>query len=117
MERITVSERERDGQEHFSTFDMAVYSKKMFSMFGGKEEEVTLRFSNRLIGVVTDRFGKDVFLTKEDEEHFRVRIRVAVSPQFLSWVFGFGTEVKILSPQSVADQFCRQAEEQISQYR
>ena len=117
MERITVSERERDGQEHFSSFDMAVYSKKMFSMFGGKEEEVTLRFSNRLIGVVTDRFGKDVFLTKEDEEHFRVRIRVAVSPQFLSWVFGFGTEVKILSPQSVADQFCRQAEEQISQYR
>lgn len=116
MERILVSEEERDGQKHFSSFDMAVYSKKMFSMFGGKEEEVVLRFSNRLIGVVIDRFGQEVFLTKEDSEHFCIKTRVAVSPQFLSWIFGLGTDVQILSPQSVVDFFCRQMDEQRKQY-
>jgi hypothetical protein len=36
-------------------------------------------------------------------------VPVAVSPQFFAWVFGFGTEAEILSPQAVREQAGREA--------
>ena len=51
---------------------------------------------NRLAGVIIDRFGKDIMMIPADEEHFTVRVDVAVSGQFISWVFSLGNEVKIL---------------------
>ena len=38
---------------------MAVYTRQVFGVFGGNEQTVTLRFENRLLGVVLDRFGGD----------------------------------------------------------
>ena len=110
MSGIKVTNQPRDGQEVFEKFDMAVYTRRVFGMFGGTEELVRLRFSNRLVGVVLDRFGKEVFLSPAGTEHFEVSVRVEVSPQFLSWVFGFGEDVKIVSPVSVADQFRQMAQ-------
>ncbi len=105
MTSIDVTDLDRLGKEEFNKFDMAVYSKKIFGMYGGKEERVTLFFANHLAGVVIDRFGKDVFISKIDEEHFAIDVSIQVSPQFLAWVFGLGTDIKILEPQSVQEQF------------
>lgn len=101
MLNLSLSELPRDGAALFADFDMAQYSKKTFGMFGGTEEQVTLRVHNRLAGVVIDRFGQDLVLLKEDEDHFRITVKVAVSPTFLSWLLNFGDQVKILSPISV----------------
>ena len=101
MTDIQVTGQRRDGLEHFKNLDVAVYAKKLFSMFSGEEETVRIEFTNRLIGVVIDRFGKDVWVAPADDNHFVVRFGVAVSPQFLAWVAGFGSEAKILSPDSV----------------
>ena len=38
-----------------------------------------------------------------EEDYFTVSVPVAVSPQFYAWVFGFGGEVEILSPDSVRE--------------
>ena len=51
-------------------------------MFGGSEETVRIRFHNRFVGVVIDRFGKDVPLHPDGGEHFIARVEVAVSEQF-----------------------------------
>ena len=69
-------------------------------MFTGSEQTVKLRFENRLAGAVIDRFGKEVMLIPDGEEHFTVSADIAVSPQFYAWVFGFGTAVEILAPDS-----------------
>ncbi len=87
------------------SLDIAEYSKKVFNMFGGEEETVKLQFDNSLVNVVIDRFGKDVSLEKADENHFNVRINVAVSATFLAWVFQFGNKVKILSPDGVIEKY------------
>ena len=71
----------------------------------GELETVKLRFENSLIGVVADRFGREVFLSPDGDGHFIVTAKVAVSPQFLSWVFSFGKQAEILYPQSVKEQF------------
>ena len=79
-------------------------------MFGGDETDVSMEFHNSLIGVVYDRFGLDVPVLKTDAEHFMCRTKIAVSPQFLSWIMGFGSKAKILSPQKVVDEICGLAE-------
>ncbi len=117
MQDISITRENRDGQEHFECFDMAVYSKKMFGMFNGREETVRLRFANRLAGVVIDRFGRDIPMTRSGPEHFVINLQVAVSPQFLSWLFAFGADVTVLSPDSVIDQLRQQAQAVLGQYQ
>lgn len=97
-------------------FDLGKYVKPVFGMYDGEITEVSLQFSNSLVGVVIDRFGKDVIIIKADDEHFIVRVSVAVSPTFLSWVIGFGSNAKVISPSSVADEVCDLAREAVEQY-
>ena len=87
--------------EVFQSFDMAAYARKMFGMYGGKEERVRLECENSFAGVIIDRFGKDVTLNRLDDTHFFVNVEAAVSRQFLSWVIGLGEGVKIPGPESV----------------
>ncbi len=102
MEQIELTEDERVLTE--KPFDLSAYSKKMFQMYGGEETDVSIQFENGLVGVVFDRFGMDVPIIKSDESHFVCRVKVAVSPQFLSWVISFGDRAKIVSPDSVIDE-------------
>ena len=110
MDGIRVTERFREGQKLLRETDMAEYTRKNFSMFGGEEQTVTLRFSNRMIGVVIDTFGKDVPIFSVDADHFQIRATVAVSPQFFGWLFGLDGEAIITAPREVMDAFQAQLE-------
>ncbi len=83
-----------------SRFNPAEYSNKIFGMYGGREELITLECREHLAGVVIDRFGKDYTFFKTPFG-FRTSVRAMVSPNFLSWVMSFGADMKILSPESV----------------
>ncbi len=114
METINITEENRRLSD--KPFDLSEYSKKMFQMFGGEETAVSILFDNSLIGVVYDRFGIEVPITKEDDTHFVCHVKVAVSPQFLSWVFSFGDKAKIISPDSVIEEMCTLVQEVKSNY-
>lgn len=104
MTEIEPLERFRDGKKEFETVDMSEYSKKVFGMFTGEMQTVKLRFANHLVGAVIDRFGRDTMIVAGDEEHFTVSVNVAVSQKFYAWLFGFGTEVEIVSPASAREE-------------
>ncbi len=91
----------REGKEIFDKVDMSVYSDTHFSMFGGEIENVTLNVKNELSNVVIDRFGKNISIIKSDDNSFTVKVKVAVSDQFLGWIFGLGGGIKIIAPQNV----------------
>lgn len=95
----------REGAELFDRFDIAAYANKTFGMFGGREEIVTLEFENRFIGVVMDRFGKEVPIRKRDENHFSVRVQVALSGQFYGWMTGLGAGARITAPGDVVEEY------------
>ena len=116
MLNISVAEAEREGREFFDDFDMAVYSKKTFGMFGGREETVHLRCKNKMANIIVDRFGTDTIMTVTDSEHFEITVRVAVSPVFFTWLMNFGSDIKIISPQSVIEDFKALAKECLEQY-
>ena len=107
MGQVKVLKDAREGMEQFSKTDPAVYSNQTFGMFAGQEEIVTLQFPNRLIGVVLDRFGKDVDIRPMTDRIFRIRAKVAVSGQFFGWLAGIGREAVVIQPVSVRDQYQR----------
>lgn len=116
MLHIRMSGESREGKEHFKKLDMADYAKKSFGMFRGKETSVKMLVNNSLAGVIIDRFGKDVMMIPEDEDHFRVNVDVHVSKQFLGWVFSLGEAVKIIGPDEVVEQMRGEARRLMEQY-
>ena len=69
------------------------------------DAEVTLECKNELAGVVIDRFGHDVWLIPQGEDHFKTRVLVSVSPQFFGWVTGIGSGMKITGPDNVKAEY------------
>ena len=107
MTDISALEVPREGAADAAQLDLSAYSQKVFSMFSGEEQTVRLRFANHLVGAVLDRFGKDVIVVADGPEHFKVTLNVITSPKFYAWLFGFGTEVEILSPPSARQEMQR----------
>ncbi len=107
MEKIELTERKRVGTEEFKKIDLAQYSQATFGMFAGESVKVTLSVDNSLVGVIADRFGKNVFITgdEERENHFLVRVNVNISEQFFGWLFALGDGVRIVSPENVIEKF------------
>ncbi len=101
MLHIDEIDEKREGQDSYKGIDMADYARKTFGMFGGEVRTVTLECENSFAGVMIDRFGKDIFIRKTDENHFSFSVQVAISGQFLGWIMGLGDKVKITSPDDV----------------
>lgn len=116
MLHISMTTLRREGENRFQEFDMAVYARKMFGMYGGKEETVKLQCKNELVGAIIDRFGKDIIIIKADEEHFTVNVNVAVSKQFIHWVMALGDGAKIVAPDSVVVQVKEEIRRLSAQY-
>lgn len=105
MGQVKVLDRAREGMEQFAGMDLAAYTNRTFGMFAGEEETVTLQFPNRLVGVVLDRFGREVDLRPMEDGTFRIRARVAVSGQFFGWLAGIGREARIAAPAAVRERY------------
>ncbi len=116
MSDVSITETKREGTEAFENVDMSAYTKTVFGMFGGEEQRVKIRFANHLVGVVLDRFGRDTIIIKDGEEHFTVSINVVVSHQFFAWIFGFGEEAEIISPENVRNEMKSHAEAVVKKY-
>lgn len=114
MDSIEITDETRIMPE--KEFDLSVYAKSVFGMFGGEETNVSIKFENELVGVVFDRFGTDISIIKTDEKHFICNVKVAVSPHFLTWVMSFGKRAKIISPENVIEEMCEIAKEIQSNY-
>ena len=109
--------KRREGRQAFKSFDMAAYARKMFGMYGGKEERVSIECDNSFAGVMIDRFGKDVSMIRLDDKRFVVNVEVAVSRQFLAWIMGLGEGVTLAGPDNVVKMMNAEIDRLIKQYK
>ncbi len=93
----------RQGEEIFQKVDTKAYSRKVFGMYDGEETFVKLKCKNDLVGVMIDRFGKNVPLIPLDKDYFQINVTVAVSQQFLGWLMAIGTGVTVIEPVEVRE--------------
>lgn len=105
IKSIEVLGTERTEESGYRDFDMAAYSNKVFGMYGGNLTNVTLSFPEQLIGVMLDRFGRDVSLKKEKDDRYSIRADVVISDQFFGWLTGLGRQAQIVSPKSIKQQY------------
>lgn len=115
MADIEILQENRIGQAQYEKVDLASYTNKTFGMYGGKEELVTLQFPESLVGVVIDRFGKDISIRK-DGDKVRARVNVNVSNQFYGWLMGIGKDIEIVSPADIRQEYADKLQEIWKQY-
>ena len=116
MKNIRVLEKRREGREDFKDFNLADYSKMNFGMFGGEKTRVKLEFDNVMVGVMIDRFGKDITIRPAKKKDWsEINVDVAMSDQFLGWIFALGDKVRIIGPKNVVQRFGEEIEK-IRQY-
>ena len=117
MKYIEIIPHDRQGKEPFKKFRLPNYTKSLFGMFGGKECHVTLRAKNDMVGVLIDRFGKDIAIEIVDPGHIQTTVYVAVSQQFLGWIIALGNQVKIIGPDDVVQQMKALVQSVSNQYQ
>lgn len=71
MKEVKAIDEPREGAKVFAELDMESYTRRVFSMFGGKQKRVSIRFINQLLDTAIERFGTspDVFYRQDDEKH------------------------------------------------
>ena len=117
MLHLSVIDKPREGAEAFSSGDILRYTQSLFGMYGGRTQKVTLEGRNDLVGVVIDRFGKDIQITEKSADTFTATVEVTISRQFLGWIFAVGDGLRIISPEPIVDLMREEAKALVSCYQ
>ena len=105
MKSICILQDKRIGRDRFKELDLAKYSKMNFDMFGGDETKVRLAFRDELVGVMIDRFGRDIPIIPSSENGWsETYVDVALSAHFYAWLFALGTDAKVVAPENVVEE-------------
>lgn len=107
----------RLGKEEFSGCDIGEYTNKNFGMFSGEADIVTLVCPEDKIGIIFDRFGKDIDVRKLKGNKASCRVKVSVSKQFFGWLCGIGPEIQITMPESVRNEYLKYLENIVAQMK
>ena len=89
--------------------DLAKYTEQVFKMYNGPKEEVVLQFDLPLLGVVYDKFGEDTKVIRSSDTTLVASVKVQISPTFWGWLFQFGGKMRIISPDSVIEEYKKHA--------
>ena len=89
------------------------YTDRIFWMFGGPEEEVTLRCRNNIMDQVIDKFGEGVEIHNIRKDTFDITVPVSISGTFYAWVFQFVGEMNIIAPGHVKDAYAEYLQQAI----
>lgn len=107
MSKVTILEEKvrsfSEVSEYEGTFDAADYTCKHFNMFSGDVKFVEMRCSNVIIDDILDRFGYNIPLRRDGEDHFTIRVKAAVSQGLISWVLQYGDDIKVKTPKDLAN--------------
>ena len=105
MKEVEIVHEPRDGSAAYDKIDIKTYTQRVFSMFGGEDKFVSIRFTNDLLDTAVERFGngEGVFYRPDDKGHFIVSAHVEVSKQFYAWICGFHIKAQIVNPPEVVD--------------
>lgn len=117
LQQIRIEKEVRRGREFFENYDIGELTSRTFGMFGGREVTICLEAHNRLVGVVLDRFGRDIMIHRKDPEHFKTLVRVNISDQFFGWIAILGPDAVIASPDEVRDKYREFLEKSLSNYK
>lgn len=105
MGEIKIAEEPRQGEAAFKDIRMEDYTSRVFGMFGGKSQAVTISFPDYLLGAMIDRFGKELQPKRIAEGRLQIRGEVIPSSHFYGWLFSLGEEVRLEEPFALKEEY------------
>lgn len=90
---------------------VAEYTGQAIKMYGGEPKTVALEFEKNLTGAVYDRFGEGVNMMTSVEDRNIATVKVQLSPTFWGWLFQFGKQMRVISPDEVVKEYKARLEE------
>ena len=94
-------------------FKIQDYTDKVFWMYDGNEEEVTLRCRHKILDQVIDRFGEGIELKNVTRQTFDVTVPVCISGTFYAWITQFVGEMTIIAPNHIRQAYADYLQEAI----
>ena len=108
----------REGHDLFREKDLTQRQAKVFDMYvTGKVYNITFRCHNHIASAVIDKFGKDIMMMTDDDEHFTFSQNVEISPPFFAWVTTFGRSIQIVSPAAVVEEMRKFLQKSMDMYK
>lgn len=119
----SVNETE-EAVRHFSevskytdSFDVADYTRRLFSMYGGEAEEVELKCSRSILEQVADRFSENIFIKKVTDTHFSISINAVISDALVTWIINYGEKIEVTSPETLRNMVADRARKVLEIYK
>ena len=98
-------------------FDVADYTGKLFGMYTGSPEKITLQCDKNIIEQVVDRFSEKIFITNVDENTFSFSTEAVISDALVTWLMHYGDTVRVLAPPRLKEQIVARAEKVLALYQ
>lgn len=115
LDNIQLLKEPRKGERQFQTFNADTYVSRRMGMFSGKEQLITVKIPDTLIGAFIDQFGKNITIKKEQNNTLVVRFKAVASVILLGWLLGL-RYVEVLEPQNVRDDMMNLLKQNMKMY-
>ena len=105
MDDVRISEKNVCAKAVLDDSDLAEYTGQAFKMYNGRLERVSLEFEDSILNAVYDKFGEDTPVIRTGKNKLVAAVSVQVSPTFMGWIFQFGKQMRILSPEGLEEEY------------
>lgn len=102
LDNIQLSDIPREGKSQFRSFNANTYVSRRMGMFSGKEQAITVRIPEALVGAFIDQFGKRITISEDREDLLLVTFNAVPSVILLGWLLGLKS-VEVVEPQNVRE--------------
>jgi predicted DNA-binding transcriptional regulator YafY len=111
MASIEVTNLQLPKLPQVSSFDTHAYCQRTFHMHVGEDTGVALCISAGLVNSMIDQYGTGLTIYPIDADSAHIHISVKKSRPFFGWLAQFGTDIQIVSPKALAEEYVRFLEE------
>jgi predicted DNA-binding transcriptional regulator YafY len=102
LDNIILSEVSREGKSQFRSFNANTYVSRRMGMFSGREQAITVRIPENLVGAFIDQFGKRITITEETDGMLLVTFNAVASVILLGWIIGLKC-AEVVAPENVRE--------------
>lgn len=115
LDNIQLSDIPRDGKTQYRSFNANTYVSRRMGMFSGKEQAITVRIPEYLIGAFIDQFGKRIAISEESEDVLLVTFYAVPSVILLGWLVGLKVS-EVVEPPNVREDIINLLQQNMNLY-
>lgn len=115
LDNIQLSDVPRDGKTQYRSFNANTYVSRRMGMFSGKEQAITVRIPEYLIGTFIDQFGKRITISEESEDMLQVTFYAVPSVILLGWLAGLKV-AEVVGPLDVREDIINLLQQNMNLY-